>query len=137
VPQIYDTGPTALLPFRRKVCLGIFMPEKHPTASAGFEPAILGMRADNKPLHHVFKLKRCLQREHNTTAINGGHRPLTGELTKLIIRCDPGILQSIYRAALARTLNSPSTLGVHYVYCASRDAAMFQFLEQFLISRTL
>jgi hypothetical protein len=37
VPQIYDTGPTALLPFRRKACLGFCTPEKNPTASAGFE----------------------------------------------------------------------------------------------------
>jgi hypothetical protein len=36
VPQIYDTGPTALLPFRMKACLEFFTPEKNPTASAGF-----------------------------------------------------------------------------------------------------
>jgi len=28
MPQIYDMGPTALLPFRRKACWGIFRPEK-------------------------------------------------------------------------------------------------------------
>jgi hypothetical protein len=34
-------GQTALLPLGRKACCGFFRP-KNPTASAGFEPAILG-----------------------------------------------------------------------------------------------
>ena len=34
MPQIYDMGPTALLPLRRKACWGFFRP-KNPTASAG------------------------------------------------------------------------------------------------------
>jgi len=41
ISQIYDIGPTALLPLRRKACWGFFRP-KNPTASAGFEPANLG-----------------------------------------------------------------------------------------------
>jgi len=32
MPQIYDMGPTALLPLRRKACWGFFRP-KNPTAS--------------------------------------------------------------------------------------------------------
>jgi hypothetical protein len=36
--QIYDIGPTALLPLRRKARWGFFR-HKNPTASAGFEPA--------------------------------------------------------------------------------------------------
>ena len=40
MPQIYDMGPTALLPLRRKACWGFFRP-KNPTASAGFEPAYM------------------------------------------------------------------------------------------------
>ena len=36
-------GPTALLPLRRKACLGFFRP-KNLTASAGFEPANLGTK---------------------------------------------------------------------------------------------
>jgi hypothetical protein len=36
-------GQTALLPLRRKECCGFFRP-KNPTASGGFEPAILGIR---------------------------------------------------------------------------------------------
>ena len=43
MPQIYDMGPTALLPLRRKACWGFFRP-KNPTASAGFEPANLGTK---------------------------------------------------------------------------------------------
>ena len=39
MPQIYDMGPTALLPFRRKA--------KNPTASAGFEPANLGSKGQH------------------------------------------------------------------------------------------
>jgi hypothetical protein len=41
MPQICDMGQAALLPLRRKACCGFFRP-KNPTASAGFEPAILG-----------------------------------------------------------------------------------------------
>ena len=45
MPQIYDMGPTALLPLRRKACWGFFFsPLKNPTASAGFEPANLGTK---------------------------------------------------------------------------------------------
>ena len=51
MPQIYDMGPTALLPLRRKVCCGFFHP-KNPTASAGFEPANLGIKASTLPLDH-------------------------------------------------------------------------------------
>jgi hypothetical protein len=43
MPQICNMGQTALLPLRRKACCGFFRP-KNPTASAGFEPAILGIR---------------------------------------------------------------------------------------------
>jgi hypothetical protein len=44
--QIYDMGQTALLPFRRKACWGIFT-RKNPTASAGFEPANSGTRGQH------------------------------------------------------------------------------------------
>jgi hypothetical protein len=43
MPQICDMTQTALLPLRRKACCGFFRP-KNPTASAGFEPVILGTR---------------------------------------------------------------------------------------------
>jgi hypothetical protein len=43
MPQSCDMGQTALLPLQRKVCCGFFHP-KNPTASAGFEPMILGTR---------------------------------------------------------------------------------------------
>ena len=46
MPQIYDMGPTALLPLRRKACCGFFRP-KNPTASAGFEPANLGTKGQH------------------------------------------------------------------------------------------
>jgi len=42
MPQIYDMGPTALLPLRR-----IFFALKNPTASAGFEPANLGTKGQH------------------------------------------------------------------------------------------
>jgi hypothetical protein len=44
--QSCDMGQMALLPLRRKACWGFFRPE-FPTASAGFEPAILGTRCEN------------------------------------------------------------------------------------------
>ena len=46
MPQIYDMGPTALLPLRRKACWGFFRP-KNPTASAGCEPANLGTKGQH------------------------------------------------------------------------------------------
>ena len=46
MPQIYDTGPTALLPLRRKACWGFLLP-KNPTASAGVEPANLGTKGQH------------------------------------------------------------------------------------------
>ena len=51
MPQIYDMGPTALLPFRRRACREFFRP-KNLTVSAGFEPANLvtkGQHATPRP----------------------------------------------------------------------------------------
>jgi hypothetical protein len=47
MPQICDMGPIILLPFRRKACCGFLSPFKNPTASAGFEPANLGIRGQH------------------------------------------------------------------------------------------
>jgi len=44
--QIYDMGPTASFPLRRKACWGFFRP-KNPTASAGFEPTNLGIKGQH------------------------------------------------------------------------------------------
>jgi len=58
MPQIYDMGPTALLPLRRKACWGFFRP-KNPTALARFEPANLGAKGQHatprppKPFTHT------------------------------------------------------------------------------------
>jgi len=38
MPWIYDMGPTALLPFRRKVCWGFFCPEKSWRLRSGLNP---------------------------------------------------------------------------------------------------
>ena len=46
MPQIYEMGPMALLPLRRKACWGFFRP-KNPTASAGFEPANFGTKGQH------------------------------------------------------------------------------------------
>ena len=47
MPQIYDMGPTALLPLRRKACWGFFA-LKNPKASAGFEPAKFGAKGQHR-----------------------------------------------------------------------------------------
>ena len=58
--QIYDMGPTALLPLRRKACWGFFRP-KNPMALAGFEPANLGTKGQHttsrlpKPNIYIYK----------------------------------------------------------------------------------
>jgi hypothetical protein len=46
IPQIYDMGPTALLPLRRKACW-VFFALKNPSASAGFEPMNLGTKGQH------------------------------------------------------------------------------------------
>jgi hypothetical protein len=43
MPQSCDMGSTALLPLRRKACLGFFRPKN----SVGFEPANLGQHANH------------------------------------------------------------------------------------------
>ena len=68
MPQIYDMGPTALLPLRRKKCLGFFRP-KNQTASVGFEPANLGTKSQHAtprppkpllcPIHNKIKYDSC------------------------------------------------------------------------------
>ena len=62
--QIYDMGPTALLPLRRKACWGFFR-RNNPTVSAGFEPANLGTKGQHatprppKPLSYgIYKKKK-------------------------------------------------------------------------------
>ena len=50
MPQIYDMGPTALLPLRRKACCGFFRP-KNQTTSAVFKPANLGTKGQ----HTIYK----------------------------------------------------------------------------------
>jgi len=46
MPQIYDKGPTALLPHPKEGVLRIFH-TKNPKASAGFEPANLGTKSQH------------------------------------------------------------------------------------------
>ena len=47
MPQIYDMGPTALLPLPKEGMLRIFFALKNPKASAGFEPANLGTKGQH------------------------------------------------------------------------------------------
>ena len=59
MPQIYDIGPTSLLPLWKKACWGFFRP-KIPTASVGFEAANLGTEIQHdtprppKPLIYIY-----------------------------------------------------------------------------------
>jgi len=62
MPQIYDMGPTALHPLRRKACWRFFRP-KNPMASARFEPADLGSEGQHatprppKPVIYTYDSK--------------------------------------------------------------------------------
>jgi hypothetical protein len=64
MPQIYDMGPPALLPLRRKA----FFALKNPTALAGFDPANLGTIGQNassrppKPLVSVALITERVKR---------------------------------------------------------------------------
>ena len=62
MPQIYDMGPTALLPLRRKAYRGFFRP-KNSTASAGFERTNLGTKASTLPLDHRSRSVYCTTEE--------------------------------------------------------------------------
>ena len=75
MPQIYDMGPTALLPFRRKVCWGFFRP-KNPTASAGFEPANLGTKGQHatpRPLKPLLQYKNIISISHTIIKLHQSH----------------------------------------------------------------
>ena len=52
MPQIYDMGPTALLPFRRKACWGIFRPEKSWRFRSGLNPRTWVLKGSTQPLDH-------------------------------------------------------------------------------------
>jgi hypothetical protein len=86
--QIYDMGPTALFPLRRKACSGIFR-SKNPTALAGFEPANLGTRgqhANHQTIEaanpELYTLKQYVCCIHHVTTQNqtpkdkNGHPPV-------------------------------------------------------------
>jgi len=70
MPQMYDMGPTALLPLRRKACWGFFRP-KNPTTSPGFEPSNLGTKsqhATSRPPKHM-----CRKTDDSNYDIPGLH----------------------------------------------------------------
>ena len=58
MPQICDMGPIILIPFRRMACSGFLSPFKNPTASAGFEPANLGIRSQHATSALIFLKER-------------------------------------------------------------------------------
>ena len=72
MPQIYDMGPTALLPLRREACWGFFRP-KNPTSSAGFEHANLGTKGQHatprppKPLLYPYNNSETINWLYNRT----------------------------------------------------------------------
>ena len=70
MPQIYDMGPTVLLPLRRKACWRYFRP-KNPTASAGFQPANLGTKGQHatpRPLKPLIVNNRLNNTPNNKDA---------------------------------------------------------------------
>ena len=67
VPQICDTGPTALLPFQRKACWGFFRPEKYWRLRPGLNPRTRILKGSALPLDHrsrqkLFLLQECVGR---------------------------------------------------------------------------
>ena len=52
MPQIYDMGPTALLPLRRKACWGFFSPLKIRRFRPGSNPRTWVPKASTLPLDH-------------------------------------------------------------------------------------
>jgi hypothetical protein len=56
--QIYDMGPTALLPLRRKACWGFFSPLKIRRLHTGLNPRTWVLKASTLPLDHRSRLAR-------------------------------------------------------------------------------
>ena len=97
MPQIYDMGPTALLPLRRKACWGFFLP-KNPTASAGFEPVNLGTKGQHatrrppkqkisyiatiKIMEKLFSLRTCIAVINKPVACNPAYTNGCGPVLK-------------------------------------------------------
>ena len=52
MPQIYDMGPTALLPFQRKVCWGFFRPEISWRLRPCLNPRTWVLKGSTLPLDH-------------------------------------------------------------------------------------
>ena len=52
MPQICDTGLTALLPLRRKACWGFFRPEKSWQLQPGLNPQTWVLKGSTLPLDH-------------------------------------------------------------------------------------
>ena len=52
MPQIYDMGPAALLPLRRKACWGFFRPEKSWRLRPGLNPRTWVLKGSTLPLNH-------------------------------------------------------------------------------------
>ena len=50
MPQIYDMGPTALLPLRRKACWGFFSPLKIRRLRPGLNPRTWVLKASTVPI---------------------------------------------------------------------------------------
>ena len=95
MPQIYDMGPTALLPLRRKACWGFFRP-KNPTASAGFEPANVGTKGQHatprppKPISIEHKIPKAhnLHYSDNQLVLTGT-TDFIGVITAVIFTITP------------------------------------------------
>jgi hypothetical protein len=73
MPQIYDMGPMALLPLRRKACWGFFRPEKSWWLRPGLNPRTWVLKGSTLPLDHQSRLPicysaRCSARTCNTPA---------------------------------------------------------------------
>ena len=56
MPQIYDMGPTALLPLRRKACWGFFRPLKIRRLRPGLNPRTWVLKASTLPLDLTFSI---------------------------------------------------------------------------------
>jgi len=56
MPQIYDMGPTASFPFRRKACGRFFRPEKSWRLRPCFNPRTWVLKASTLPLDQRSRL---------------------------------------------------------------------------------
>jgi hypothetical protein len=80
MPQIYDMGPPALLPLRRKGCWGFFSPWKIRRLRPGFNPQTWVLEASTHHLDHRSRYTWCIYSGFEPSTLSAWTRPQRSKL---------------------------------------------------------